>query len=137
MCQMQYHSAIRSLLNNPAVNLEFHLQQLMPAAFTCVVAAKLSSTPSEVNNNNNLHDFIIFVATKCNLYVNATHDFVQDHWALRSAAAEVIALIGSKYRLDSFFCVIFLCASNCLSCYCCVEHSLHFAYVYHFIYLVV
>lgn len=45
------YRAIRAMLGNPGVDLEFHLQQLMPALFTCVVAAKLSSSPNEVRRS--------------------------------------------------------------------------------------
>jgi hypothetical protein len=31
---------------------------------------------------------------------------LQDHWSLRSAAAEVIAIIGAKYR---YVCMVVLC----------------------------
>lgn len=47
---MVLHRAIKALLRNRSVDLEFHLQQLLPAVFTCVVAAKLSSSSSEVVN---------------------------------------------------------------------------------------
>ena len=53
-------------MENKTIRLEFHLQQLLPAIFTCIVASKLS-TASE------------------------------DHWKLRSSAAQVIALICKKY----------------------------------------
>jgi len=59
--------AIKSLLANSSVSLEFHLQQLLPAVFTCVVAAKLSSLPSE------------------------------DHWTLRLLAADLIADFTARY----------------------------------------
>lgn len=51
-------SAIKALLSNRAVDLEFHLQQLLPAVFTCVVAAKLSSSASEVPTE--LQKYFIF-----------------------------------------------------------------------------
>ena len=34
---------------NVEVHLEFHLQQLLPAVFTCAVAAKLTNSPTEVS----------------------------------------------------------------------------------------
>lgn len=40
--------AIQSLNQNTAVNLEAHIQQLLPAVFTCIVAGKLSSSHEEV-----------------------------------------------------------------------------------------
>eukprot|EP00597_Dinobryon_sp_UTEXLB2267_P006454 CAMPEP_0170059042 /NCGR_PEP_ID=MMETSP0019_2-20121128/1453_1 /TAXON_ID=98059 /ORGANISM="Dinobryon sp., Strain UTEXLB2267" /LENGTH=413 /DNA_ID=CAMNT_0010264163 /DNA_START=108 /DNA_END=1349 /DNA_ORIENTATION=+ len=58
---------IGSLLRNGDVSLGFHLQQLLPAVFTCIVAARLSNSPAE------------------------------DHWSLRRMAAGVIAAISSQY----------------------------------------
>lgn len=52
---------------NPAIALEAHLQQLLPAVFTCVVSAKLCLSPDE------------------------------DHWSLREAAADLIASLTDKY----------------------------------------
>jgi hypothetical protein len=70
-CSRRVHSAIRALLSNPAVVLEFHLQQLMPAVFTCVVAAKLCGSPDEVQQTPQAfcavrHLCIGFLAMKCN-----------------------------------------------------------------------
>lgn len=59
--------AIKSLLSNSSISLEFHLQQLLPAVFTCVVAAKLSNVPSE------------------------------DHWTLRLLAADLIADFSVRF----------------------------------------
>lgn len=59
--------AIRALNENPSVSLEAHLQQLLPAIFTCVVSAKLSVVTEE------------------------------DHWSLRDAAADLIAMVAHKY----------------------------------------
>jgi transcription initiation factor TFIID subunit 6 len=53
---------LSALLTNKSLRMEFHLQQLLPAVFTCIVAARLSSTLAE------------------------------DHWSLRSAAAQVRSL---------------------------------------------
>ena len=55
-----------ALLENKTIRLEFHLQQLLPAIFTCIVASRLSSIS-------------------------------ENHWKLRSSAAQVIALICKKY----------------------------------------
>jgi transcription initiation factor TFIID subunit 6 len=60
-------NAIWSLTLNPRLRMEFHLQQLLPAIFTCIVANKLSSSPSD------------------------------DHWQLRSFAAELVASMCKKY----------------------------------------
>eukprot|EP01038_Epipyxis_sp_PR26KG_P010662 gene10662-14318_t len=59
--------SIKSLLKNNNIDLKYHLQQLLPAIFTCIIAAKLSA------------------------------DHHEDHWILRENAAEVIAIICSKY----------------------------------------
>jgi hypothetical protein len=58
---------LRSLLINPVLRLDFHLQQLLPAIFTCVLATKLSQSPAE------------------------------DHWSLRIIAAETAAFATTKY----------------------------------------
>lgn len=58
---------IHALLENSSVNLQNHLQQLLPAIFTCIVAPKLSENPFD------------------------------DHWSLRRFAASVITLISKKY----------------------------------------
>jgi hypothetical protein len=64
MLSLRVCSAIRALLSNPAVGLEFHLQQLMPAVFTCVVAAKLCGSPEEVRQYSTIevlgHSFSLF-----------------------------------------------------------------------------
>jgi transcription initiation factor TFIID subunit 6 len=60
-------STVSALINNKALRMEFHLQQLLPAIFTCIVATRLSSS------------------------------FAADHWSLRAAAAQVVALICRKY----------------------------------------
>ena len=60
-------ASIDLLLENENVSLDFYLQQLLPAIFSCVVAVKVGYTPSE------------------------------DHWALRRKAANVIAKICKKY----------------------------------------
>eukprot|EP01039_Chlorochromonas_danica_P000873 gene873-953_t len=59
--------AIQALHSNSHINLETHLQQLLPAIFTCIVASKLSISAEE------------------------------DHWSLRDKAAELIAQICHKY----------------------------------------
>lgn len=59
--------SIHELLLNPNIGLDFHLQQLLPAIFSCTVAAKLS------------------------------YSSLEDHWALRRKAALVIAMICAKY----------------------------------------
>ena len=53
----------RSLVVNPAVHVELYLHQLMPGIVTCMVAKRLGANPDE------------------------------DHWSLRRAAAEVMALV--------------------------------------------
>ena len=50
--------AIRSLHLNPYINLEIHLQQLLPAIFTCVVAAKLCNSPFEVCSYDYFYDSV-------------------------------------------------------------------------------
>jgi transcription initiation factor TFIID subunit 6 len=60
-------SAAAALIANNSLHMEFHVQQLLPAIFTCIVAARLSSSPSE------------------------------NHWAVRSLAADVIAQSCRKY----------------------------------------
>mmetsp|Transcript_10223 Transcript_10223/g.22687 ORF Transcript_10223/g.22687 Transcript_10223/m.22687 type:complete len:333 (-) Transcript_10223:121-1119(-) len=60
--------AVQALLGNERVALDFHLQQLLPAALTCGVAARLGAMPGE------------------------------DHWSLRSLAAEVVAQIARKFH---------------------------------------
>ena len=60
-------SAVQALLSNPGIRIEFHLQQLLPAIFTAIVSAKLSSSPYE------------------------------DHWSLREQAAAVVAAACVKY----------------------------------------
>mmetsp|Transcript_22125 Transcript_22125/g.30793 ORF Transcript_22125/g.30793 Transcript_22125/m.30793 type:complete len:473 (+) Transcript_22125:63-1481(+) len=73
----------RSLLSNPHVHLELHLQELMPVLVTCTVAEKLYSKPSE------------------------------NHWALRYDAAETLVqacnMFGDEYvtlkpRVLTVFC---------------------------------
>ena len=59
--------AIKSMLVNTSISLEFHLQQLLPAVFTCVVASKLNYLPSE------------------------------DHWTLRLLAADLIADFSVRF----------------------------------------
>lgn len=59
--------SLRSILYNRYLRAEFHIQQILPAIFTCIVAARLSSTYNE------------------------------DHWQLRSIAAELISFICVKY----------------------------------------
>lgn len=41
--------AIQALHSNSHINLETHLQQLLPAIFTCIVASKLSTSAEEVS----------------------------------------------------------------------------------------
>jgi transcription initiation factor TFIID subunit 6 len=61
-------SATDALWENPYLSVEFHLQQMLPAAFTCVLASKLCNSPFE------------------------------DHWALRTQAAKSIARVLCKFR---------------------------------------
>jgi transcription initiation factor TFIID subunit 6 len=58
---------VSALISNKSLRIEFHLQQLLPAIFTCIVATRLSSSSAG------------------------------DHWSLRSAAAQVIVQICRKY----------------------------------------
>jgi len=60
--------AVDALWSNPALAVEFHLQQMLPAAFTCVIASRLSATPYE------------------------------DHWTLRAQSAATIARVLRKFR---------------------------------------
>jgi len=73
----------RSLLSNPHVHLELHLQELMPVLVTCTVAEKLYTKPSE------------------------------NHWALRYDATETLVqacnMFGDEYvtlkpRVLTVFC---------------------------------
>ena len=57
----------RSLVVNPAVHVELYLHQLMPGIVTCMVAKRLGANPDE------------------------------DHWSLRRAAAEVMALVCREF----------------------------------------
>ena len=61
--------ATDALWSNPHLSAEFHLQQMLPAAFTCILAAKLCG---------------------------AAHE---DHWALRQQAAKSIAKVLRKFRV--------------------------------------
>ena len=63
--------AVWCLVHNPAVRLDFHLQQLLPAIFTCVVAYNLC--PQESSSLGN------------------------ESWTLRVLAGEVISCICLKY----------------------------------------
>ena len=60
-------AGIEALWSNPHLHVEFHLQQMLPAVFTCIVASKLSASPAE------------------------------DHWTLRAHAAHVIAKVCAKF----------------------------------------
>ena len=60
-------SAAGALIANKELHLQFHVQQLLPAIFTCIVAARLSTSPAD------------------------------NHWPLRSMAAEVVAHACRKY----------------------------------------
>ena len=60
--------SIRCLVFNPHLNLESHLEQLMPAVLTTILGPKLSVSHTD------------------------------DHWALRNMGAELVAHICSKYR---------------------------------------
>lgn len=60
-------SAVEAIWSNPFLHVEFHLQQMLPAVFTCIVASRLGQSPTE------------------------------DHWSLRSHAAIVIAKVCSKF----------------------------------------
>lgn len=59
--------ATRALVGNKFIHLDTHLQQLMPALFTCVVGGRLSSEPNE------------------------------DHWSLREMAAMIISSVCRKF----------------------------------------
>jgi hypothetical protein len=59
--------SLRSLLYNRYLRVEFHIQQILPAIFTCIIAGRLSST------------------------------YRENHWQLRSIAAELISFICVKY----------------------------------------
>ena len=67
LCLMK---AVGAFVRNPHVQLQYHLHQIMPAVFTCVVGASLS--PSVFD----------------------------DHWALRREAAQVVASIVKRYESD-------------------------------------
>lgn len=58
---------IKSLVCNQFLTLEYYVQQILPALLTCIVASKLSSDPED------------------------------DHWLLRSYAADLLAYICLKY----------------------------------------
>ena len=60
--------SIRCLVFNPHLTLDSHLEQLMPAVLTTILGPKLSNSHKE------------------------------DHWALCSPAAELVAHMCSKYR---------------------------------------
>ena len=60
-------SAVEAIWSNPFLHVEFHLQQMLPAVFTCIVASRLGNSPTE------------------------------DHWSLRSQAAMAIAKVCSKF----------------------------------------
>jgi transcription initiation factor TFIID subunit 6 len=60
-------SAVEAIWSNPYLHVEFHLQQMLPAVFTCIVASKLGFAQTE------------------------------DHWSLRSHAAIVIAKVCAKF----------------------------------------
>jgi hypothetical protein len=48
--------AVQALLGNERVALDFHLQQLLPAALTCGVAAKLGAMTGEVRSGKGLRE---------------------------------------------------------------------------------
>jgi transcription initiation factor TFIID subunit 6 len=60
--------AVAALWSNPALAVEFHLQQMLPAAFTCIIGAKLGASVYE------------------------------DHWTLRAQSAGTIARVLRKFR---------------------------------------
>ena len=60
-------AGMEAVWSNPHLHVEFHLQQMLPAVFTCIVASKLSSSAAE------------------------------DHWSLRAHAAYVIAKVCAKF----------------------------------------
>jgi transcription initiation factor TFIID subunit 6 len=60
--------AIGALVQNPAVNLELYLHQLMPSVLTCIVAKRLSENPDKDN-----------------------------HWQLRVLASKTVAEICERY----------------------------------------
>jgi hypothetical protein len=61
---------VGAFARNPNVQLQYHLHQLMPAIFTCVVGAKLSSSPLE------------------------------EHWTVRRAAARVVATVVKRLESE-------------------------------------
>lgn len=67
--------ATDALWNNPNVHVQYHLQQMLPAVFTCVVASKLCQ-PSTATGSSGSKD---------------------DHWTLRKYAAKIIANMCINY----------------------------------------
>jgi transcription initiation factor TFIID subunit 6 len=60
-------SAATALISNEALHVEFHIQQMLPAIFTCIVAARICTSPSD------------------------------NHWVVRDMAAELVAQCCRKY----------------------------------------
>ena len=60
-------SAATALISNEALHVEFHIQQMLPAIFTCIVAARLCTNPSD------------------------------NHWVVRDTAAALVAQCCRKY----------------------------------------
>ena len=76
---MYFHRALWCLVLNSSVCLDFHLQQLLPAVFTCIVANNLCPT-----TGSNRDSQLILAEDS-------------DPWSLRSLAAEVIGCCCLKY----------------------------------------
>ena len=74
-----FHRALWCLVLNSSVCLDFHLQQLLPAIFTCIVANSLCPTAG----SNRDSQFTLAEDS--------------DPWSLRSLAAEVIGCCCLKY----------------------------------------
>ena len=60
-------SAATALISNDALHIEFHIQQMLPAIFTCIVAARLCTSTSD------------------------------NHWIVRNMAADLVAQSCRKY----------------------------------------
>ena len=83
--------AVWCLVLNPSISLEFHLQQLLPAIFTCAVANQLSPPPPPATSSSTS------AAGEGVRYRPREEDESCDHWAVRRLAAEVIACCCHKY----------------------------------------
>ena len=83
--------AVWCLVLNPSISLEFHLQQLLPAIFTCAVANQLSPPPPPTTSSS------ASAAGEGVRYRPREEDESCDHWAVRRLATEVIACCCHKY----------------------------------------